>query len=143
MGTCGFVRRNSRNGLLTATIGPGHCFGFAALLALLPVTAAHAVNCTAVTSDATMATAIDAVNDGLCDTINITQNITLSATNLPVIDRIGANVTIQSTGGTHTLSGSNNSRLIAILNGNLTVQNLVIQDGLAKGGDGGSETVSG
>jgi hypothetical protein len=66
------------------------------------------------------------------DTITLTTDVTVQSvmTNL-----INSNVVIE--GNDHTVSGNSQFRPFFILSGTVTLRNLTVSDGLAKGGDGG------
>ncbi|MCC8968846.1 autotransporter outer membrane beta-barrel domain-containing protein, partial [Bradyrhizobium sp. Pear76] len=75
-------------------------------------------------------------NPGTSYTLNITNNITLTgATTLPVINS-SSNVTIN--GGNFTLDGGGVQRGFFVYSGTVAVNNLTIQNAVAKGGNGGS-----
>jgi hypothetical protein len=104
---------------------------------------AHAADCTAASDGASLATAIGEVNAGSCDTINITSYIALASQNLPVIDRNGATITIQGSGGPQIVDGTGTSRLFAVITGDVTISDINIENGVAKGGEGGSDNGGG
>ncbi|WP_375782739.1 autotransporter domain-containing protein [Bradyrhizobium sp. Pha-3] len=80
-------------------------------------------------------TTIDS-NPGRSYTVNITSNITLTGgTTLPIINS-SSNVTIN--GGNFTLDGGGVQRGFFVYSGTVAVNNLTIQNAVARGGDGGS-----
>lgn len=101
------------------------CLAAGTLLAALP---AYAANFN-VANDAQLRSAISNAQNG--DTITITANITLSS-NLPQVQR---NVTFN--GGNFTLSGNNLYRGLYVASGTVAINNLRIDNALAKGGNGG------
>ncbi|OKO72551.1 hypothetical protein AC628_26145 [Bradyrhizobium sp. NAS96.2] len=75
-------------------------------------------------------------NPGTSYTLNITQNITLtSGTTLPVINS-SSRVTIN--GGNFTLDGGGVQRGLFVYSGTVAVNNLTIQNAVARGGNGGN-----
>ncbi|WP_342711424.1 autotransporter domain-containing protein [Bradyrhizobium sp. B124] len=80
-------------------------------------------------------TTIDS-NPGRSYTLNITSNITLTGgTTLPIINS-SSNVTIN--GGNFTLDGGGVQRGFFVYSGTVAVNNLTIQNAVARGGNGGS-----
>jgi len=132
--------------LLRARVGMGSrhsnrvLFLVAAFLAVSAPTGngAWAADCTAASDGASLAIAIAEVNAGSCDTINITSDITLASQDLPIIDRSGATVVIRGSGGQRRVDGTGTSRLFAVLNGNVTLSDIDIANGLAEGGAAGT-----
>ncbi|WP_283807762.1 autotransporter domain-containing protein [Bradyrhizobium mercantei] len=87
---------------------------------------------------ASLVTALTTIdnNPGISYTLNITNNITLTAgTTLPVINS-SSSVTIN--GGNFTLDGGGVQRGLFVYSGTVAVNNLTIQNAVAKGGNGGS-----
>ncbi|WP_338688868.1 autotransporter domain-containing protein [Bradyrhizobium sp. 26S5] len=101
-------------------------------------TSAHAqtvLTASDATSLVTALTTIDS-NPGTSYQLNITNNITLTGTTtLPVINS-SSNVTIN--GGNFTLDGGGVQRGLFVYSGTVAVNNLTIQNAVAKGGNGGS-----
>lgn len=108
---------------------------FAAVLCT-PVALAHGPVAFNVNSQATFDAALDAIvrNTGSEYTINITGGFTMTGQGAPIGD--GNNVTINGNG--HTIDGDNRFRPIFADKGNITINNLTIANGRAKGGDGGN-----
>ncbi|MFN5107113.1 MAG: autotransporter domain-containing protein [Bradyrhizobium sp.] len=87
---------------------------------------------------ASLVTALTTIdnNPGASYTLNITQNITLtSGTTLPIINSRG---TVTINGGNFTLDGGGVQRGLFVYSGTVAVNNLTIQNAVAKGGNGGS-----
>ena len=101
---------------------------FACLL-LNPLGVAHAANFD-VATDGELRNAISSA--AASDTITFTADITL-ADSLPLINK---DITI--VGNSHVVDGANAHRIFFIETGTVAIENVTIQNGLAKGGDGGS-----
>ncbi|MDH2381721.1 autotransporter outer membrane beta-barrel domain-containing protein [Bradyrhizobium sp. CER78] len=87
---------------------------------------------------ASLVTALTTIdnNPGTSFTLNITQNITLtSGTTLPIIN---SSSTVTINGGNFTLDGGGVQRGLFVYSGTVAVNNLTIQNAVAKGGNGGS-----
>ncbi|MGN1285570.1 MAG: autotransporter domain-containing protein [Bradyrhizobium sp.] len=87
---------------------------------------------------ASLVTALTTIdnNPSTSFTLNITQNITLtSGTTLPIINS-SSRVTIN--GGNFTLDGGGVQRGLFVYSGTVAVNNLAIQNAVARGGNGGS-----
>lgn len=98
---------------------------------------AHAATaCTAVTNEATLRTALGEVGAGTCDTITISAGtITLTSTNLPLVNLQGSSLTITGAGtndtiidGTKTGANPTNYRGFHFSNGDVSISSLTIQN---------------
>ncbi|WP_143201816.1 hypothetical protein [Bradyrhizobium sp. NAS96.2] len=112
----------------------------AVTLALLVAcgTGAHAQTVLNASDGASLVAALTTIdnNPGTSYTLNITQNITLtSGTTLPVINS-SSRVTIN--GGNFTLDGGGVQRGLFVYSGTVAVNNLTIQNAVARGGNGGN-----
>ena len=83
--------------------------------------------------------AIESLNAAGAGTHSITFASSLDpialASNLPMI--VGTDQTITIHGAGNTVSGQNTARLFFVANGNVTIENMTLKQGLADGGDGG------
>ncbi len=101
-------------------------------------TGAHAQTVLNVGDGASLVTALTTIdnNPGTNYTLNITNNITLTAgTTLPIIN---SRSTVTINGGNFTLDGGGVQRGFFVYAGAVAINNLTIQNAVAKGGNGGS-----
>lgn len=107
-----------------------------AVIVALCASAAFAANFNANT-EATLVTAINSANGAAGnDTITIQANITLTAA-LPNIT-----TNIDFIGGGFTINGNNVTRIFWVDSGTVTFSNMTLQNGRAKGGDGGNASLN-
>lgn len=97
-----------------------------------------------VTNEAQLAAAINSANTNgdATNTINVSQNINLT-TFLPTLGLTGGTKSLTIDLGGNTVSGQNTTRIFFANSGTISIQNGILANGRALGGDGGSAPGSG